>query len=187
MKRILAAVSVAVVLVMLFSMTAFAADLSGITSGGTVSNESAWVEGSVTAAAGQQVTALVVEKGVSLSSVAEGDIAYIDQVTAEGGSFRISFKVDTAKFGVEYTAYIGGSDVSSYQSKDIILKARFPGDADGDGRVNITDYLMLVDTWNRIEGDARFDARADFNEDGRVNIDDYLILLDNWNRNYNLE
>ena len=47
-----------------------------------------------------------------------------------------------------------------------------PGDATGDGLIDVNDVLYLISTWNTA------DPNADFDEDGLVDADDILILLD---------
>ena len=50
-----------------------------------------------------------------------------------------------------------------------------PGDANGDGQVNVDDLLIVISSWGPCQGCA-----ADFNLDGSVGVDDLLILLANW-------
>lgn len=48
------------------------------------------------------------------------------------------------------------------------------GDTNGDGRVNILDFVTLMADWGKTSGPA------DFNRDGRVDILDFVILMSNW-------
>ncbi|MCC6679980.1 MAG: hypothetical protein IT445_03665 [Phycisphaeraceae bacterium] len=57
----------------------------------------------------------------------------------------------------------------------VLLNA--PGDADGDGQVNLGDLQILGDHWQA--GDATW-AMGDFNVDGQVNLADLQILGDHW-------
>ena len=50
-----------------------------------------------------------------------------------------------------------------------------PGDLNGDGRVGVIDFSILLSKWNTS------DPAADLNQDGKVNILDFSILLSNWN------
>jgi hypothetical protein len=52
-----------------------------------------------------------------------------------------------------------------------------PGDANGDGHVNISDLSILSSTWL-----SNSDLRADFNNDNIVNIQDLSIMATNWGR-----
>jgi len=51
-----------------------------------------------------------------------------------------------------------------------------PGDANGDGKVTIADFLALQNNFNQAGGWAE----GDFNDDGQVTIADFLILQNNW-------
>ena len=50
------------------------------------------------------------------------------------------------------------------------------GDANGDNRVNISDFSILAGGFS-----PAYDARADFNEDGVVSIADFSLLGSNFN------
>jgi len=52
-----------------------------------------------------------------------------------------------------------------------------PGDADGDGNVDLDDFVILKQTWGQ---SPLNDDRADFNNDGDVDLDDFVILKQNW-------
>jgi T5SS/PEP-CTERM-associated repeat protein len=53
------------------------------------------------------------------------------------------------------------------------------GDIDGDGSVDVTDFLMLLARWGPcpVPPDP---CPADLNGDGTVDVNDFLILLANW-------
>ena len=54
-----------------------------------------------------------------------------------------------------------------------------PGDANGDGLVNITDIGIVVDAYGTLPPS---DPRADLNKDGFVNILDVGIIIDNYGK-----
>ena len=54
------------------------------------------------------------------------------------------------------------------------------GDADGDGRVNYRDLLILGTCYNKRHDQKGYDNRADYNEDCRVDYKDLLILGENY-------
>jgi sulfatase modifying factor 1 len=58
--------------------------------------------------------------------------------------------------------------------------ATTPGDINTDGRVDVTDRLLLAGSWAKSTGQPGFDLRCDLNNDGTVNIMDLLVLGDNW-------
>ncbi len=55
-----------------------------------------------------------------------------------------------------------------------------PGDADGDGHVDVVDLLITAGSFGVGSGDPDFDPRADFNHDTKVDVSDLLVLADNW-------
>ncbi len=50
-----------------------------------------------------------------------------------------------------------------------------PGDADMDGQVSFSDFLILSDNFGMSDADQE---DGDFNGDGTVDFDDFLILAD---------
>ncbi len=95
---------------MAFGLNAFAAgeitdlkavvaeDKTAVTVSGSISGSEDSVE----------ATILVVEQGVSLATVEDAQIRYIDQETAQTGAFSFDFKLETGKV---YDVYCGGTDV----------------------------------------------------------------------------
>jgi hypothetical protein len=68
----------------------------------------------------------------------------------------------------EYTYYGVGEKASGVLNADL----------NRDGRVNLTDFSILLFWWNSNGGDS--DPPADINQDGKVNLTDFSILLFNW-------
>ncbi len=60
--------------------------------------------------------------------------------------------------------YVGTKDLGSVISADV----------NGDGKVNIIDFSILLFYWGTSE------ITVDFNQDGKVNLTDFSILLFNW-------
>lgn len=58
----------------------------------------------------KEATILVVEKGVSLATVEDAQIRYIDQETATDGKFSYNFKLAPGK---EYDVWCGGTDITA--------------------------------------------------------------------------
>jgi hypothetical protein len=54
------------------------------------------------------------------------------------------------------------------------------GDADGDGWVKASDFLVLKASWFKCYPDAAYDPCGDFDRDGCVKASDFLILKANW-------
>ncbi len=54
-----------------------------------------------------------------------------------------------------------------------------PGDINGDGKVNLLDYIVLFENFGKT---SNFDTRADINKDGKVNLLDYIVLFENFGK-----
>ncbi|NLF31751.1 MAG: hypothetical protein GX591_12785, partial [Planctomycetes bacterium] len=67
-----------------------------------------------------------------------------------------------------------GWDIGPYE-----LTADLPGDADGDGDVDLDDFVILK---NAFGGIIEPDLRADFDGDGDIDLDDFVILKTNFGR-----
>jgi len=52
------------------------------------------------------------------------------------------------------------------------------GDFNGDALVDIEDYEILAESWQKIRGDYDFNPTADIDNDGDVDIDDYKALIE---------
>jgi hypothetical protein len=57
-------------------------------------------------------------------------------------------------------------------------QATTASDLNRDGRVNLTDFSILIFWWGTAGGNS--DPRADINGNGRVSLEDFSILLFNW-------
>ena len=68
-------------------------------------------------------------------------------------------------------------DMSSY------TKRQTPNpDFNGDGTVNITDFLLFVAQFGLSQGDKGYDARYDLNGDNTIGIGDFLIFASNFGK-----
>lgn len=109
------------------------------------------------------------------------------QATADG-SGKWSTTIDTASFSVSTyqvrakSEQIGGSttNYSEYTFYGVGQAADLPINADlnRDGKVNLTDFSILLFWWNTNGGDSN--PPADINRDGKVSLTDFSILLFNW-------
>lgn len=185
MKNLVRGICFGLVLVMLLSVSAFAAEIAAPAVTADKEAKTADVEVTVTdPAAEQYVTILVVKNGVNLASVSENDIAYVDQAKATGGKATFKLGVDTAKFGEKFTVYVGGTSVAAPKSAALTFSAGGPGDANGDGMVNIKDYSIVIDAFGSVSGGETYNDQADLNSDGMVNIKDYDIVIGNFGKTY---
>lgn len=55
------------------------------------------------------------------------------------------------------------------------------GDADNNNAVNLFDFAILLNTYNKTSADSGYDSRADFNNDNSINLFDFALLLSNYN------
>ena len=58
------------------------------------------------------------------------------------------------------------------------MQSQIPGDANGDGKVDFSDLLILAQNYGKMPGEMYSDG--DFNGDGGVGFDDLLILAQNY-------
>ena len=77
---------------------------------------------------------------------------------------------------------VGGLEIDLYAPpgtdfiiERIIAARSTPGDANGDGTVDVLDILEVLTAWGACPA-----CMADFNDDGVVNVQDLLIVLANW-------
>jgi hypothetical protein len=51
-----------------------------------------------------------------------------------------------------------------------------PGDLDGDGVRNVTDFGLFADAYGSSLGDANYNPDADLDGDGSVNVTDFSLF-----------
>lgn len=54
--------------------------------------------------------------------------------------------------------------------------AACPGDFDGNGMVNLSDFLVFAGAFGTRSGDANFDARMDMDGSGAIDLSDFLVF-----------
>ncbi|MFW6155490.1 MAG: right-handed parallel beta-helix repeat-containing protein [Planctomycetota bacterium] len=96
-----------------------------------------------------------------------------------GGDFTLSAGGPAVDAGVDlgYTRDILGTPVPQGHGPDIgayEYVARLPGDADGDGDVDLDDFVLLKQNFGMPAGATAADG--DFDGDGDVDLDDFVIL-----------
>jgi len=62
----------------------------------------------------------------------------------------------------------------------LVPSASLEGDANGDNRVDLADYVILSRGWSSSKSQATYEARADFNRDGLIDVADLRLLAANW-------
>jgi hypothetical protein len=63
---------------------------------------------------------------------------------------------------------------------DVYTVVPRPGDINGDGRVDVSDLLLLAMAFGSLSGDPNYNPACDFNADGAVDVSDLLIMASNW-------
>lgn len=93
----------------------------------------------------------------------------LDLSNLAGGGYSIRARAErqTTQSNVSASVSLG---VGKTASKDVSVRA----DVNGDNKVNLTDFSILLSFWNTSE------ASVDINGDGTVNLADFSILLFNW-------
>lgn len=175
MKKLLKAICLATALVLGLSCGVFAASIELDNPEVDAAERTVVLSGTVEdPAANQQVTIVVLKSSASLSNMTDSDIVYLNQIpVGEGNTFTDSFAIAADK-GDMFTAYIGGTEVATVTSKLINLGDAKPGDLNGDGKVSMEDYNLVIANYGQksSEGDA--------NGDGEVTLIDYNIVIDNY-------
>lgn len=88
------------------------------------------------------------------------------------GTYQIKAKSEQANGNkTNYSAY-------TYYGVGEKASGNLNADLNRDGRVNLTDFSILLFWWNSNGGDS--DPPADINSDGKVTLTDFSILLFNW-------
>jgi hypothetical protein len=111
----------------------------------------------------------------SFTATADGSGAWSTTIPTNNftvGTYKVRAKSEQA----------GGiaTNFSNYTVYGVGQAAARPLNADlnRDGRVNLTDFSILLFWWGTAGGDS--DPAADINGDARVNLTDFSILLFNW-------
>ena len=55
-------------------------------------------------------------------------------------------------------------------------------DFNGDGSVNVADFLLFVGVFGSQQGDGKYDAKYDLVRDGAITVADFLIFVDNYGK-----
>ena len=149
-------------------------DLPGKTFSSYIGNVSGmdWTGGALISTGSTKLSALF-PTGASVPST--GYLGQIDlQVMRplEGGATLI----------VKSLSITSGNDIDLLDVSNAAItftaSATGPGDFDGNGNIDIADFLLFVDVFGKTSSDVGYDARMDFDGNGNVNIADFLAFVD---------
>ncbi len=149
-------------------------DLPGKTFSSYIGNVSGmdWTGGALISTGSTKLSALF-PTGTSVPST--GYLGQIDlQVMRplEGGATLI----------VKSLSITSGNDIDLLDVSNAAItftaSATGPGDFDGNGNIDIADFLLFVDVFGKTSSDVGYDARMDFDGNGNVNIADFLAFVD---------
>jgi len=113
---------------------------------------------------------------ITLKTVSGKDGAWSADLSTAGftvGAYKVRVKAN----GANGTIGTNFSDYILYGVGQQVISVR-PADLNRDGKVNLTDFSILLFWWNTNGGTS--DPPADINGDGKVNLSDFSILLFNW-------
>jgi hypothetical protein len=104
------------------------------------------------------------------------------------GNPNLTFTANGTSATLEWARYSGpqnfGDSADEYWALDNVRvdsqAGGVPGDVDGDGHVDVSDLLYLVNAFGTVIGDANYNPACDFNNDGSVDVADLLILVENF-------
>jgi uncharacterized protein (DUF2141 family) len=106
-----------------------------------------------------------------------------------GNSTTITFMWNTTGFAYgSYTisAYAtpvpSETDTANNNCTGGTVKVTIPGDLNGDGTVDVSDFGILQRAWGSSPGMSNWDPRADINGDGVVDLSDFGIMQMNWGK-----
>ncbi len=114
----------------------------------------------------------------------------VEEVTAgSNGMWSLDFNsnvLSPAEYVVRARSVTGNSPLRTESSFSTSLQlflgvdgqASTPSDLNRDGRVNLTDFSILIFWWQTNGGDSN--PPADINNNGNVGLEDFSILLFNW-------
>lgn len=88
-------------------------------------------------------------------------VPFCHTYTIEANATIVPFEIDVTNNG-----FVDGS-----------VDVRMPGDVNGDGKVNMTDIVSVVDAFGSYLGHPRWNSDMDVNQDGRIDMSDIMIIL----------
>jgi hypothetical protein len=86
----------------------------------------------------------------------------------------------TVTFNFTANLVYGNYSISACNQPIKWVRVTIPGDLNGDGTVDLTDFGILQRAWGSSPGMSNWDPRADINGDGVVDLSDFGVMQMNW-------
>ncbi|HEX73550.1 MAG TPA: hypothetical protein G4N93_00135 [Dehalococcoidia bacterium] len=101
---------------------------------------------------------------------------------ADAKSFTYRVKAPTVDTTTVCTFHgvVMDEDRISYPIEDSEVIVCMKGDFDGDGHIDIFDFVAFADAYGSELGDPNYNAIGDFNNDGQVDIFDFVDFADGY-------
>jgi hypothetical protein len=111
---------------------------------------------------------------VILASGEKADLVFVkNTLSMTKGNYTLGASAD---------AVPGEIDTSDNNVIDGVIFVTTPGDANGDGLVDIYDAIILAVAFNSVPGRSNWNSAADFNNDNKVDIYDAILLANNYGK-----
>ncbi|MYD63273.1 MAG: hypothetical protein F4W91_19745 [Gemmatimonadetes bacterium] len=114
---------------------------------------------------------------LSLASVTIPENGYLGEITLNVAHPLTSDIV----LIIQAAAWANGDGIQDMDASDAAISFMetplFPGDFDGNGIVNMTDFLFFVAAFDTRSGDAKYNVLADLNRNGTVDMFDFLLFV----------
>ncbi len=105
------------------------------------------------------------------------DVAAKENITTLDGHTGWVFSVAFSRDGATLASGSTDGTVLLWDMSPYITSQTPNPDFNGDGTVNIADFLQFVEQFGLSQGDARYDARYDLDGDNTIGIGDFLIFV----------
>lgn len=119
--------------------------------------------------------------GASTDNVAVTGYRIIKGSTTLSTTTNLTFSDTSLTEGTTYNYQVVALDAAGNVSNPATISAtttsRRLGDVNGDGKVDLQDITMIINTWR-----STTDLRGDFNKNGKIDIFDLSILLYNYDQ-----
>ena len=193
MKKIVSILAIVLAFTMMMTVSSFAAASFAVAEGADYDTEATTVTPAAdsiavtTASTAGNYYGILLVTGDALPTV-DNAILYIDQATAADvtQAFTVLPNMTGLAAGTELTLYIS-SNVAGAELIAIPMvyaeEAEGPtytlGDVNGDGEINVTDVVAVVNNILKGTGFEADEAAADVNADGEINVTDVVAIVNN--------